>query len=102
MCAGNDGTSGPAQSGMLTRAACDRRLHQLVFYIHSSLYPRIAGCVGGDRAGGQPHLLQDADIAGRIDALRSTSGVHLAMRANVQTVPSQASAVVRLALNPGS
>jgi hypothetical protein len=56
---------------------CDRKLHRLMCYIHSTLHYRQVGWVyqGGDDA--QPTLYTDADFAGCNDTKRSTSGVHL-------------------------
>ena len=66
---------------------CDKRLHQLVCYINSSLHLRMVGWVGDGLAEVQPHLFQDADFAGCIESLRSTSGVHLAMRGPATNFP---------------
>ena len=59
---------------------CDRRLHQLVCYIHSTYHYRLVGWVGDKPSELQPHLFADADFAGCVDTLRSTSGLHLAVR----------------------
>ena len=58
---------------------CDRRLHCLVCYIHSTYY-RLLGWIGDQPSAWQPHLFADADFAGRLATQRSTSGLHLAIR----------------------
>eukprot|EP00972_Heterocapsa_arctica_P034154 5027856-Heterocapsa_arctica.AAC.1 len=42
---------------------CDRKLHRLVYYIHSSKHLRMIGWVGDGLAAVQPHLYADADFA---------------------------------------
>ena len=59
---------------------CDRRLHQLICYINSTLSFRMVGWVGDKLVALQPHLFADADFAGCVDTQRSTSGLHLALR----------------------
>ena len=60
--------------------ACDRRLFQLIKYIHSTYHLRQVGWVGDGLPDLAPHLYADADLAGDADTQRSTSGVHLAIR----------------------
>ena len=59
---------------------CDKRLHILISYINSSKHLRMVGWIGDDLDALQPHLLCYSDLAGCMDTLRSTSGVHLAIR----------------------
>ena len=58
---------------------CDRRLHRLVSYIHTTKSQRMVGWVGDCVPNIALHLYADADFAGCTDTKRSTSGVHLAM-----------------------
>jgi hypothetical protein len=59
--------------------ACDRRLFQLIKYVHSTYHLRQVGWVGDGLSDLAPHLYADADLAGDADTQRSTSGVHLAI-----------------------
>ena len=43
---------------------CDKRLHQLVCYINSTLHHRMVGWIGDELGALQPHLFADADFAG--------------------------------------
>eukprot|EP00972_Heterocapsa_arctica_P031557 4647733-Heterocapsa_arctica.AAC.1 len=52
---------------------CDRKLHRLVCYIHSSKHLRMIGWVGDRLSVVRPHLYADADFAGCVAAQRSTS-----------------------------
>ena len=55
---------------------CDRKLHRLVCYIHSSKQLRMVGWVGDKLGALQPHLFADADFAGCTASQKSTSGHH--------------------------
>ena len=57
-------------------ATCDKRLHKLMCYIHSTLGKQLVGYVGDPIAALCPHLYTDADLAGCPDTQRSTSGVY--------------------------
>ena len=59
---------------------CDRKLHRLVCYIHSTKHLRMIGWVGDKLDVLQPHLFADADFAGCTATQRSTSGYHFAIR----------------------
>ena len=59
---------------------CDKRLHRLVCYIHSTKSHRMVGWVGDALKDVDLHLYADADFAGCTDTQRSTSGCHLQMR----------------------
>jgi hypothetical protein len=59
---------------------CDRRIHCLVLYIHSTYNYRLLGWIGDAPSALQPHLFADADFAKCLATRRSTSGLHLAMR----------------------
>ncbi len=59
---------------------CDRKLHRLMCYIHSSKHLRMFGYVGNSLTEVQPHLFADADFAGCAITQRSTSGLHLCIR----------------------
>merc|ERR1711920_794253 len=59
---------------------CDRRLHRLVCYIWTTKHYRLVGFVGDGADVISPHLFADADFAGDKRTMRSTSGVHLAIR----------------------
>ena len=61
-------------------ASCDKRLHRLMSYIHSSLDVRLTGWVGCDATLIRPHLYTDADLAGCADTQRSTNGVYQCLR----------------------
>ena len=56
---------------------CDKRLHSLVCYIHSTKSHRMVGWVGDALKDVDLHLYADADFAGCTDTHRSTSGCHL-------------------------
>ena len=58
----------------------DKQLHRLMSYINSTLHHRMVGWIGDPLDCIQPHLFADADFAGCVETLRSTSGVHLALR----------------------
>ncbi len=58
---------------------CDRRLHRLMCYIHSTLSLRSVGWVGDDLSLCRLHLYADADFGGCVRTQRSTSGVHLSL-----------------------
>jgi len=59
---------------------CDKRLHRIMCYVHTSLHYRMIGWVGDKPDQLEPHLFADADFAGCPDSQRSTSGLHLAIR----------------------
>ena len=59
---------------------CDRKLHRLVCYIHSSKHLRMIGWVGDKLDALQPHLFADADFAGCTASQKSTSGYHFTVR----------------------
>ncbi len=59
---------------------CDRKLHRLMCYIHSSKHLRMFGYVGNNLEEVQPHLFADADFAGCATTQRFTSGLHLCIR----------------------
>ena len=59
---------------------CDRKLHRLMCYVHSTLHQRLVGWVGDDISDIEPHLLADADLGGCVRTQRSTSGAYLCMR----------------------
>ena len=54
---------------------CDKRLHRLISYIHSTVSRQLVGFVGDDLGKVSPHLYADADLAGCPDSQRSTTGV---------------------------
>jgi hypothetical protein len=61
---------------------CDRRLHRLVCYIHSTYKYRLLGWIGDQPSARQPYLFAeaDADFARCPATQRSTSGLHLGVR----------------------
>ena len=59
---------------------CDRRLHHLVCYTHSTEHYRMVGWVGDPMSKAPLHLYADADFAGCTATQRSTSGFHLMLR----------------------
>ena len=59
---------------------CDRKLHRLMSYIHSTLHLRLIGWVGDEARDISPHLYADADLGGCTQTQRSTAGAHLVMR----------------------
>ena len=61
-------------------ASCDRKLHRLMCYVHSSYHLRMVGWVGDSSADLSPHLFADADLGGCTQTQRSTAGAHLIMR----------------------
>ena len=56
---------------------CDRKLHRLMCYIHSTRHLRQVGFVGQEPHDVGPILFTDADFAGCSETMRSTSGVHV-------------------------
>eukprot|EP00974_Lingulodinium_polyedra_P083021 8040334-Lingulodinium_polyedra.AAC.1 len=58
---------------------CDRRLHRLVCYTHSSLGVHLVGWVGNFSGPIEPHLYMDADFVGCPFTERSISGVFATM-----------------------
>ena len=71
-------------------ATCDKMLHRLVCYIHSSLDLRMAGWVGDDPEAIELVLFTDADFAGDKETFRSTSGVFLCLKGPNTFVPLSA------------
>ena len=59
---------------------CDKRLHQLVSYINSSLGLRLTGVIGDTIDNVSLELYSDADFAGDKSDSKSTSGVFLAVK----------------------
>lgn len=57
--------------------ACDKKLHRLVSYIHSTLSLRLVAWVGDHPKDMTVKLFSDADFAGDLETSRSTSGVFL-------------------------
>ncbi len=66
---------------------CDRKLHRLMCYIHTSKHLRMIGYVGNSLNEVQPHLFADADFAGCATTQRSTSGLHLCIRGSKTCFP---------------
>ena len=58
---------------------CDRQLYRLIGYMKGSASLRMVGWVGDSFDSISPHLYADADFAGCVESLRSTSGVHQAL-----------------------
>jgi len=56
---------------------CDKQLHRLVCYIHSSLDVHLVGWIGDGVKAMELKLFSDADFAGDLETCRSTSGVFL-------------------------
>ena len=56
---------------------CDKALHRLMCYIHSSYGHRQCGWVGDVLTDVSPHVYADADLGGCTTSNRSTSGRHL-------------------------
>ena len=54
---------------------CDKRLHRLICYMHSTRHLRMIGWVGDSLEHLSPHLYADADFAGCAQTQRSTSGL---------------------------
>ena len=48
-------------------STCDRRLHRLVCYIHSTYKYRVIEWIGDTPANLQPHLFADAGFIGYVD-----------------------------------
>ena len=59
---------------------CDKKLHRLVSYIHSTYHVRMMGWVGDSLERLEPHMFADADFAGCVSTQRSTSGLFLCIR----------------------
>ena len=57
----------------------DKMLHRLMSYIHHSLERKMFGWIGDKRADLKISLYADADFAGDLETMRSTSGVFLAL-----------------------
>ena len=55
---------------------CDKRLHRIMCYVHSTLHYRLVNFCGDSAASIQPHVYADADPAGRAATQRSTTGIH--------------------------
>jgi hypothetical protein len=66
---------------------CDKRLHRIMCYVHTSLHYRMVGFVGDKPQQLSTHLFADADFAGCPDSQRSTSGMHLAIRGPATCFP---------------
>ncbi len=68
-------------AGMITRwdTHCDKMLHRLMRYVHSTYHVRKVGWVGEGSASIGVHLYADADFAGCKRTGRSTSGAFLCM-----------------------
>ena len=64
-----------------------KMLHRLIFYLKHSRELRMIGWLGGPLAKLNPHLYADADFAGCIDTLRSTSGTILFLRGPFTSFP---------------
>ena len=61
-------------------AECDKKLHRLMCYVHSTYHYRLVGWVGDEAENIEPHVFADADLAGCVRTQRSTSGAYLCMR----------------------
>ena len=59
---------------------CDRKLHRLMCYIHSTHSLRMTGWIGDPLDKLSLHLFADADFAGCASTARSTSGVFLCLK----------------------
>ena len=59
---------------------CDKRLHRLVCYIHSSLDLYLRGHIGDRRSDLKLSLYSDADFAGDKSDSTSTTGIFLALK----------------------
>ena len=59
--------------------ACDRKLHRLMCYIHSTADSTLEGYVGDRPEDVKLALYSDADFAGCKVTMRSTSGVFMAL-----------------------
>jgi len=69
---------------------CDKRLHRLMCYVHSTLDHRLVGWTDGDLSTSELHLYADADFAGDQRAGKSTSGVFLAIEGPYTKMPISA------------
>ena len=69
---------------------CDRMLHRLMCYVHSTLHVRKVGWVGEAAGTIGVHLYADADFAGCKRTGRSTSGAFLCMGGEDTFFPLQA------------
>ncbi len=69
---------------------CDRMLHRLMCYVHSTLHVRKVGWVGESVATIGVHLYADADFAGCKRTGRSTSGAFFCMGGDDTFFPLQA------------
>ena len=58
---------------------CDRPLYRLIGYMKGSASLRMVGWVGDSFDSISPHIYADADFAGCVETLRSTSGVQQAL-----------------------
>ena len=78
-----------ALAGCITKwdAACDRRLHRLMCYVHHTLHLRMVGWVGDSLSELRLHLFADADWAGDAVSMKSTSGVFLCVRGPCSSFP---------------
>ena len=68
-------------------STCDRRLHRLVCYIHSTKHYKMFGWVGDSVPNLEPHMFAEADFAGCTATQRSTSGVHACIRGPATCFP---------------
>ena len=68
-------------------SACDKRLHRLMNYVHSSLQLRMVGWIGDKLDNIEPHLFADADFSGCTFTQRSTTGLHLVLRGPNSSFP---------------
>ena len=77
---------------MITRwdPHCDKMLHRLMCYVHSTYHVRKVGWVGEGSASIDVHLYADADFAGCKRTGRSTSGAFLCMGGDDTFLPLQA------------
>ena len=70
-----------ALASMVTKwdSRCDRKLHRLVSYINSSLKTKMQGWIGDPKESLTVTLYSDADFAGDVKSMRSTSRVFLCL-----------------------
>ena len=68
-------------------ADCDRRLHRLMCYVHSTRHHVQVGWIGDPKADLRMHLYSDADFAGCQSTNRCTSGVFLALEGPNSSFP---------------
>ena len=66
---------------------CDKALHRLMCYMHSTPNTRMCGWVGDDVKDWELVLYADADFAGDRETSRSTSGVFLCIRGPITFFP---------------